>query len=91
MKTYHAWRKQEGSVFVSLGTYSREDLAGPGESIEFLFDIEAATGEEAAAICNLRMGFGPYEPIGEPKRCPTCVYWYYPDGSGECWLCGKIG
>jgi len=85
MQKFHAWRNDEGSVFVS-----RETLVASNQDVEILFEIHAATAEEAAAICNLRLGFGPYEPIGEPARCPHCDSWYYPQGSAECWRCGKV-
>jgi len=90
MKKFHAWRNSEGTVFVSREEIPLETVAGEQEGTEILFEILAATAEEAAAICNLRMGFGPYEPIGEPERCPKCDFWYYPQGSAECWQCGKI-
>ena len=91
MKKFHAWRTSEGSVYVSRDSFVLEDLAGPEQTAEILFEIHAETAEEAAAICNLRLGFGPYEPIGEPERCPHCDFWYYPEGSSECWQCGKVG
>jgi hypothetical protein len=50
-----------------------------------LYDFEAATWEEAMSIHNLRQGFGPYMPAGEPEDCPVCGVPYYPDGSGVCW------
>lgn len=91
MKKFHAWRNSEGSVFVSRETVALEAFPREQQEAEILFEIFAATAEEAAAICNLRMGFGPYEPIGEPQRCPNCDFWYYPQGSAECWQCGKVG
>lgn len=91
MKRFHAWRTGEGAIFVSREGVDPEELAGTTRSAEILFEIHAATAEEAAAICNLRLGFGPYEPIGEPERCPHCEFWYYPQGSAECWQCGKVG
>ena len=87
MKKFHAWRNSEGAVFVSRETLEAQTL----EDVEILFEIHAATAEEAAAICNLRLGYGPYEPIGDPARCPNCDFWYYPQGSAECWQCGKVG
>ena len=55
-----------------------------------LWRIEAATWEEAMAIHNLRQGHGDYVPMGEAKPCPKCGAMYYPEGSGECWRCGKV-
>ena len=54
------------------------------------YSIEADTWEEACAIHNLRQGWGGYNPMGEPEPCPKCGSWFYPQGSGECWQCGKI-
>lgn len=90
MKKFNAWRNREGSVFVARETLELQTLTGIRQDAEMLFEILAATAEEAAAICNLRMGLGPYEPIGEPERCPNCDFWYYPQGSAECWQCGKV-
>ena len=90
MKKYQAWKTEDGAVFVSMDTTSEKQLQEIHGATEFLFEIEAATGEEAAAIYNLRMGFGVYEPMGEPESCPKCGSWFYPQGSGECWKCGKI-
>jgi hypothetical protein len=90
MQKFHAWRNDDGSVFVSRETLAPETLAFSKQDVEMLFEIHAATAEEAAAICNLRLGFGPYEPIGDPERCPRCDSWYYPQGSAECWRCGKV-
>jgi len=59
-------------------------------SAEFLWEIEAATLEEANAIYHLRMGFEPFIPNGNPEQCPNCAAWFYPEGSGECWRCGKL-
>ena len=52
--------------------------------------IEADTWEEACSIHNLRQGWGVYKPMGESQPCPQCNSWFYPEGSGECWRCGKI-
>lgn len=52
-----------------------------------LWVIEAGTWEECQAIKNLRLGFGPYNPSGEPMKCPKCPAFYYPKGSGRC-CCG---
>ena len=53
------------------------------------YSIEADTFEEACAIHSLRQGWGAYKPIGEAELCPKCNSWFYPQGSGECWHCGK--
>ena len=90
MKKYQAWKTEDGEVFASMDTHSVEELKEVYKATEFLFEFEAATGEEAAAIYNLRMGYGAHEPRGEPENCPNCGSWFYPQGSGECWKCGEI-
>jgi hypothetical protein len=91
MTKYQAWRTEDGVVFFRVENRTEDELALLlSNATEFLFEIEAATGEEASAIYSLRMGFGPYNPMGEPDNCPNCNSWYYPQGSGECWQCGKI-
>ena len=57
---------------------------------KLLYQIEADTLEEAMSIHNLRMGWGPYKPEGDPEPCPKCGSWFYPKGSGDCWKCGNI-
>jgi len=62
-----------------------------GEDFTKLWDIYAASSEEASSIHHLRLGHGPYNPIGEPAKCPRgCGAFYYPKGSGQCALCGFI-
>ena len=61
----------------------------PGNEI-LMFQVEAANWEEACSIRNLRLGFEPYTPNGSPQPCPKCSSYYYPEGSGVCWRCGKI-
>jgi len=90
--TYRAYRESD----ISTSLYSREseqDARSKGllsSDAELLWEIEAHTQEEAAAIYNLRMGFEPYVPTGAPRPCPKCGAWFYPEGSGECWRCGRI-
>jgi hypothetical protein len=60
------------------------------DDAELLWEIEAATLEEARAIYHLRMGFEPYVPMGEWEPCPKCGAVFYPEGSGQCWRCGPI-
>jgi hypothetical protein len=84
---YHARRNNDGSMLISMENRTLEEQRKLLDTTEFLFVVEAATHEEAAAIYNLRMGFGPYTPMGEPANCPHCDSWYYPQGSGECWQC----
>ena len=56
-----------------------------------LFAFEAASHEEAMAIFSVRVGYGPYTPVGEPAPCPECGAQYWPEGSAECWQCGHLG
>lgn len=53
-----------------------------------VYEIYAATPEEASAVHNLRMGFGAYHPMGKAHKCPKkdCSGHYYL-GSGNC-FCG---
>jgi len=80
----------------NLGLYTDEseaDLRLKGlltNDAELIWEIEAYTDEEAMAIYNLRMGFGPYEPMGHWQPCPKCGAPFYPFGSSECWRCGPI-
>lgn len=60
------------------------------EDAQLLWEIDADTPEEAQAIHNLRMGFGPYNPIGHWLPCPKCGTPFYPYDSSECWRCGSI-
>jgi hypothetical protein len=57
---------------------------------ELLWEIHVATLEEALAVYHLRMGFEPYVPEGNPQPCPKCGAVFYPEGSGQCWRCGRI-
>ena len=60
------------------------------EDTVLLWEIDAYTYEEMMSIHNLRCGFGPYNPTGELVNCPKCAAYFYPQGSGDCWRCGKI-
>jgi hypothetical protein len=59
-------------------------------SAELLWEVSAATLEEALSIYHLRMGFEPFVPPGDVQPCPGCASPFYPQGSGQCWRCGKI-
>lgn len=90
MTQYEAWECEDG---VALFDSAQLDQMRANPNMKLtrkLYEFEAATGEEASAIHNLRMGFGPYTPIGEPAPCPRCSAWFYPAGSGQCWRCGPI-
>jgi hypothetical protein len=95
MPVYEAWWDPEGEGVESFacGTADRmreereKGRLGPNSTL--LYSFEAGTFEEAQAIHNLRMGWGPYKPLGDVERCPDCEAWYYPGGSGECWRCNS--
>jgi hypothetical protein len=62
-----------------------------GAHTRLLHVIEANTPEEAAAVHNIKMGWGGYTPSGEAEDCPKCCgAKYYPGGSGICLNCGQI-
>lgn len=92
MATYEAWFNPSDHSY-SCGTAERmaewRTNGALGSDAQFLYSFEAATPEEAYSIHNLRMGWGPYKPLGEPALCPVCGAWFYPEGSGECWKCNS--
>jgi len=57
------------------------------DSGQLLWRIEVGSAEEACAIRNLRNGWEPFAPIGEPQPCPNCGALHYPQDSGHCWRC----
>jgi hypothetical protein len=85
---YTGWTNKDGDTELSNND-NRPPLFNDGTEV-LLWRIEAATPEEALAIHHLRLGFEPYKPMGEPAPCPKCGAIFYPEGSGECWRCGKI-
>lgn len=90
---YEAWEDPEDdsiSLSSSEEAAHQRSTASLSKKARLLYRIEADTFEEAAAIHNLRMGWGSYNPLGDPSRCPKCDGWYYPKGSGECWRSGRI-
>jgi hypothetical protein len=85
---YEAWETEDGTTFFRSAQLA---LLKQNPAIHLkkkLFEFNAATAEEAASINSLRMGRGPYIPVGDPRPCPKCGAWFYPEGSGECWRCG---
>ena len=91
---YVSLKSDGGGVITLMGADQVEaDVArGALESdYEKLWDIFAASSEEAFAIHYMRLGWHPYNPIGESEPCPrSCGSHYYPLGSGQCPLCGPI-
>ena len=90
-RRYECWKDADAVTFTTNenATESRQQGLIPQDAV-MEYAIEADTFEEACAIHNLRQGFGAYKPMGEPQPCPKCNAWFYPQGSGECWRCGKI-
>lgn len=92
-KRYRAYRGKNGMSFGFHCEESETQSRNKGllsDDAELLWEIEADTPEEAHAIFNLRMGFGPYNPMGHWLPCPKCGSAFYPYGSSECWRCGPI-
>lgn len=89
-KKYEAWETEDGAVLFESVSYEQMKNNPANLLVKKLYELEAATAEEANSIHNLRMGFGPYTPMGEPEPCPKCGAWFYPKGSGQCWHCGPI-
>jgi hypothetical protein len=92
MTLYQAWQDPSDNSITLLPAASVERMRQQGlltPEAHLLYELEAATGEEANAIHSLRMGWEPYRPIGEPAPCPRCGATYYPWGSGQCWRCAS--
>jgi hypothetical protein len=90
MATYEAWWDPADESYTcgtsaGLAEQRKNGLLSPEATL--LYSFEAATTEEAYSIHSLRMGWGPYMPLGDPSECPRCGAWFYRDGSGECWRC----
>jgi len=86
--TYQAWETNTGDVFFRKDHRAEIERIGEDRNLRrLLFEVVAETFEEAMSIYNLRMGYGPYVPSGQPSECPVCASWYYPEGSGQCWKC----
>lgn len=87
---YEAWECEDGVVLFDSAQLEKMRSNSAMLLTQKLYEFAAATAEEASSIHNLRMGFGPYKPMGEPAPCPRCAAWFYPQGSGQCWRCGPI-
>jgi hypothetical protein len=93
-KLYEVYQGMDGCS-LTLGTPETfQQLRSNGlleNDAKLLFWIIADTLEEAMAVRNIKMGWAPYVPEGEPKECPRgCGAMFYPEGSGECPNCGRI-
>jgi hypothetical protein len=96
-KVYEVWAEIEGGKQVSTtmapteGIQEQLDKGLLRRDAQLLFRIDADTPEEAHAVLNIKMGWGPYVPTGKPALCPkSCGALFYPESSGECPNCGKI-
>ena len=91
---YVTLRSDGGGTTTLMGADQVEDFVERGvleEDFEKLWDIFAASSEEASAIHAMRLGWHPYNPIGEAQLCPRhCGCHYYPKGSCQCPICGPI-
>lgn len=90
--TFELWTNEDGT---QQAFWPRESIDSNhpafSDMVRLVFSIEAATYEEAMAACHIRRGFAPYKPEGIAAECPNhCGAHYYPDGSAECPLCGKL-
>jgi hypothetical protein len=93
MTKYRAYKSESESCIWVLVAGQEEELGTQNmhaADAVLLWEIDAHTYEEMMAIHSLRCGFGPYNPMGEPENCPKCTAYFYPQGSGDCWRCGKI-
>ena len=74
MVTYEAWFDPENVSYTLAPVLEIERQRSTGllsAAAEFLYRFDAATHEEAMAIHHLRLGYGPYRPVGEPRPCLT--------------------
>jgi hypothetical protein len=89
-RRYEVWVSGEESTLAtpeSIVERKSQGLLNPEATLRYV--IEANTWEEASAIYHLRSGFGPYQPLGLAAPCPQCAALCYPEGSGQCWQCGR--
>lgn len=96
VKQWEVWQEiTDNGVTISFGRSEHilrfKSTGDISDKAECIHKFEAVTYEEAASIYNLRMGYGPYKPHGEPVLCPNhCGSYYYPESSGECPYCGVL-
>ena len=93
-RVFTAWRSLDGSQ-VSLVSGEGPPRFANGELQPdcevLLWRIEVGSYEEAMAIRNLRLGYGPYVPHGDASPCPVCGAMHYPGNSAQCWNCEHEG
>ena len=91
MILFEVWEDPDGAISLQPAAQVAESQArgriAAGARLRYRF--EAATWEEANAIHHSRQGWAPYRPQGEAAPCPDCGATHYPEGSGQCWSCGR--
>jgi len=89
---YVSLKSNGGGTITLMGADQVEDHVQRGileDDDEKMWDIFAASLDEASAIHAMRMGWHPYNPMGDPQLCPRdCGSYHYPLGAGQCPLCG---
>lgn len=91
-KIYEAWSDVSGES-EDISFFDAETIASQGlpEKATLLYRVEADTYEDAMRLHHERMGWEPYKPMGSPAECPRgCGSTFYPEGSGECRVCGRV-
>jgi hypothetical protein len=89
-RVYTAWGKSgQGEATTLVSGEGPPEFAD--KDAVLLWRLETQSWEEAKAITNLRNGWSPYIPLGNPAPCPKCGALYYPKGSGQCWRCDHEG
>ena len=72
-KVFEAWQDEPtcSITFAPPDAIAGERASGSisGEA-KFLYQVEADTYEEAMAVHHIKMGWGPYVPMGEAQACP---------------------
>lgn len=83
---FECWEMEDGSI--QFGTYESNRKSAPKEERKRLVHcVDLPTFEEALAVHHLRMGWGPFKPMGNAEPCPACGAFYYPEGTGACYRC----
>lgn len=94
-RIYTAWTDVVGGEIT--GFFSGEERPRTGndepmpDCVFPVWRVKVGSHEEAMAIYNIRRGWGPYRPLGDPAPCPQCGAAYYPEGSAQCWHCELEG
>jgi len=88
------WSSKDGSSYCLCEGKERPQFANgtpdPSAGVP-LWQIEVGSHEEAMAVRNVRLGYGPYKPLGDAEPCPKCGAQRYAQGSGQCWQCDYVG